>query len=156
AFALRLGGADASTDPTSSTTHKAYELIAQGFGSGANGPILVVAGASKPGAVDAVPQLEAALRSTPGVASVSDPTINPSGSAALITVIPRSGPQDEATQQLVHHLRDNVVPQATAGTGLTANLGGQTASNIDFADVIGQRLPLFMGAVLTLSFLLLM
>jgi RND superfamily putative drug exporter len=156
AFALRLGGADASTDPPSSTTHKAYELVAQGFGPGANGPILVVADASKPGAAAGVPQLVKALRATPGVASVSDATINPSGTAALITVIPAPGPQDEATQQLVHHLRDDVVPNATAGTGLAVNLGGQTASNIDFADVIGQRLPLFMGAVLTLSFLLLM
>ena len=156
ALALRLGGADASTDPPSSTTHKAYELIAQGFGPGANGPILVVADASKPGAAAALPQLVAALRATPGVGSVSDASVNPSGTAALATVIPTTGPQDEATQQLVHHLRDDVVPRATAGTGLTANLGGQTASNIDFADVIGERLPLFIGAVLTLSFLLLL
>jgi RND superfamily putative drug exporter len=156
ALALRLGGADASTDPPSSTTHRAYELIAQGFGPGANGPILVVADASQAGSADGVPRLVAALRATPGVESVSDPTTNAAGTAALTTVIPTTGPQDEATQQLVHHLRDDVVPQATAGSGLTVNLGGQTASNIDFADVIGQRLPLFIGAVLTLSFLLLL
>jgi RND superfamily putative drug exporter len=156
ALALRLGGADASTDPPSSTTHKAYELIATGFGPGANGPILVVADASQPGAVAGLPKLVDTLRSTPGVASVSDATLNPSGTAALATVIPATGPQDEATQQLVHHLRDDVVPQATAGTGLDVKLGGQTASSIDFADVIGQRLPIFMGAVLTLSFLLLL
>jgi RND superfamily putative drug exporter len=156
ALALRLGGADASTDPPSSTTHKAHELIAQGFGPGANGPILVVADASKPRSAAALPNLVNALRAAAGVASVSDPTLNPSGTAAITTVIPSGGPQDEATEQLVHHLRDDVVPPATAGSGLTVNLGGQTASNIDFADVIGQRLPLFIGAVLTLSFLLLL
>jgi putative drug exporter of the RND superfamily len=156
ALALRLGGADASTDPPSSTTHKAYELIATGFGPGANGPILVVADASQPGAVAGLPKLIDTLRATPGVASVSDATLNPSGTAALATVIPTTGPQDEATQQLVHHLRDDVVPQATAGAGLDVKLGGQTANNIDFADVIGQRLPIFVGAVLTLSFLLLL
>jgi RND superfamily putative drug exporter len=156
ALGLRLGGADASTDPPSSTTHQAYELIATGFGPGANGPILVVADASTPGAVDGLPKLIDTLRATPGVASVSDATLNPSGTAALATVVPQAGPQDEATQQLVHHLRDDVVPQATAGTGLSVTLGGQTASNIDFADVIGQRLPIFVGAVLTLSFLLLL
>jgi RND superfamily putative drug exporter len=156
ALSLRLGGADASTDPTSSTTHKAYELVAQGFGSGANGPILVVADASKPGAVDDLPRLVAALRATPGVANVSEPTVNQSGSSALATVIPTTGPQDEATYRLVHHLRDDVIPQATAGSGLTVHLGGQAASSIDFADVIGQRLPLFIGAVLALSFLLLL
>jgi RND superfamily putative drug exporter len=156
ALALRLGGADASTDPPSSTTHEAYELIAAGFGPGANGPILVVADASQPGAVAGLPKLLDAVRATPGVATVSDATLNPAGTAALATVIPTTGPQDEATQQLVHHLRDDVVPQATAGTGLSVNLGGQTASSIDFADVIGQRLPIFMGAVLTLSFLLLL
>ncbi len=156
ALSLRLGGADASTDPTSSTTHKAYELIAQGFGPGLNGPILVVADASKPGATQDLPALVAALRATPGVASASDPSLNPSGTAALATVIPTTGPQDEATYRLVHHLRDNVIPEVTAGSGLTAHLGGQAASSIDFADVIGQRLPLFIGAVLALSFLLLL
>ena len=85
-------------------------------------------------------------------ASGQVPTVPSSWSRTRLEV----GPQDEATQQLVHHLRDDVVPQATAGTGLSVNLGGQTASNIDFADVIGRRLPLFIGAVLTLSFLLLL
>src|SRR5262249_33437856 len=146
ALALRLGGADASTDPSSSTTHKAYELIAEGFGPGSNGPILVVAHATKPASAAAVPTLLSALRATPGVRSVSNPQLSQSGTAVLATVIPTTGPQDGATQQLVHNLRDNVVPRATAGTGLSVDLGGQTASNIDFADVIGQRLPLFMGA----------
>src|SRR5207302_5918196 len=93
---------------------------------------------------------------TPGVASVTDARVSPSGTAALATLYPTTAPQQAATQQLVHRLRDHVVPDAIAGTGVRVNLGGQTAGSIDFADVIGSRLPVFIGAVLALSFLLLL
>jgi RND superfamily putative drug exporter len=156
AFSLRLGSADASNDAKGTTTHKAYDLIAKGFGPGANGPILVVANTSKDGAAAELPKLIGALRATPGVAVVSDARPNPQGNAAIATLIAKTGPQDQATSRLVHHLRENVVPSATAGTGLVVNLGGQTASAIDFSDVIGSRLPIFIGAVLVLSFLLLL
>jgi len=156
ALQLRLGSADASNDPKSSTTHRAYDLVAEGFGPGANGPILVVAERAGGNVGPALPQLEHALRTTPGVASVTDARLSPSGTAALATLYPTTGPQDKATERLVHRLREHVVPDAVAGTGVVVHLGGQTASSIDFADVIGARLPIFVGAVLALSFLLLL
>jgi RND superfamily putative drug exporter len=156
ALSLRLGNADASNDPKSSTTHRAYDLVAQGFGPGANGPILVVAESSNRDVSGELPRLVGALRATPGVASVTNAQLSPSGTAALATLYPTTAPQEEATQQLVHRLRDHVVPDAVAGSAVRVHLGGQTASSIDFADVIGNRLPIFIGAVLALSFLLLL
>jgi RND superfamily putative drug exporter len=156
ALQLRLGNADASNDPKSSTTHKAYDLVARGFGPGANGPILVVAESRDGNLTSDLPRLEQSLRATPGVASVTDARLSPAGTAALATLYPTTEPQAKATERLVHRLRDNVVPDAIAGTGMRVHLGGQTASSIDFADVIGARLPLFIGAVLALSFLLLL
>jgi len=156
AVRLRLGSADASNDPKASTTHQAYDLIAQGFGPGANGPILVVAESPDGNVRSALPHLEQALRATPGVASVTDARLSSSGTAALATLYPTTGPQDKATERLIHRLREHVVPEAIGNSGLQVHLGGQTASSIDFADVIGARLPIFIGAVLTLSFLLLL
>jgi RND superfamily putative drug exporter len=155
ALQLRLGNADASNDPKSSTTHQAYDLIARGFGPGANGPILVVA-ENHDGNLSGLAHLEQALRATPGVASVTDARLSRSGTAALATLYPTTGPQDKATERLVHRLREHVIPEAIAGTDAQVHLGGQTASSIDFADVIGARLPIFVGAVLLLSFLLLL
>ncbi len=155
-FGLRLGTADASNDPKSSTTHQAYDLIAQGFGPGANGPILVVMQTRTPEAAVAVPRLVRALRATPGVASVADAQPNAAHTAALTTLLPTTPPQDEATVRLVHNVRDHVVPDAVGQSGLVAHVGGQTAIQIDFADVISSRLPIFIGAVLALSFLLLL
>jgi len=155
-LSLRLGSADASNDKDGTTTHEAYQLIADGFGPGANGPILLVARTTNDGSAAELPTLIETLRSTPGVASVTDPQPNDEGTAAIATLLPTTGPQSEATEKLVHHLRDDVVPAATEGTGLIVNLGGQTANSVDFSDVIGDRLPIFIGAVLVLSFLLLM
>jgi RND superfamily putative drug exporter len=156
ALHLRLGNADAGNDPKSSTTHQAYDLIAKGFGPGANGPILVVAESSSPGFASQLPRFMEALRATPGVAAVTDARLDPTGTAALATLYPNTGPQSTQTTRLVHHLRDHVAPDATAGAATRVHLGGQTANAIDFADVIGKRLPIFIGAVLALSFLLLL
>jgi len=159
-FGLRLGSADAGNNPKGSTTKTAYDLTAAGFGAGANGPMLVVAATSgTPGASSSTAGLAAvadALRKTPGVVMVSDFHASPSGKAAIATLIPATGPQDKATEKLVHNIRENVLPSATTGTGLQVHVGGQTASAIDFSDMIGKRLPLFIGAVLLLSFLLLL
>jgi RND superfamily putative drug exporter len=155
-LSLRLGSADASNDKAGSTTYNAYHLIADGFGAGANGPVLIVADTSKQGSADALPALIDDLRKVPGVAAVTPPQPNDAGTAALATLFPAAGPQSERTEALVHNLRDNVVPRATNGTGLSVFLGGQTAGAIDFSDTIGSRLPIFIGAVLVLSFLLLM
>ena len=153
---IRLGTADASNDPAASTAHRAYDLTAQGFGPGANGPILVVADTSSPESARALPHLTSALRATPGVVSVTDVHADPAGTAAVLTVIPSTAPQAAATNQLVHRLRGHVIPEAIRGSGLHVDVGGQTASAIDFTDVLGSRLPVFISAVLALSFLLLL
>jgi RND superfamily putative drug exporter len=155
-LSLRLGSADASNDKAGTTTSEAYQLIGDGFGPGANGPVLVVADTSAAGSAEALPGLVEELGRLPGVAFVTPPQPNEAGTAAIATLFPTTGPQSEATERLVHQLRDDVIPNATQGTGLNVYLGGQTAGSIDFSDVIGSRLPIFIAAVLVLSFLLLM
>ena len=154
-FGLRLGSADASNNPDGSMTKTAYELTAQGFGAGFNGPMLVVADTSQ-GSASALPGIADALRNVPGVTMVSPFQPSPNGKAAIATLIATTGPQDRATESLVHHLRNDVLPAAEAGTGLDVHLGGTTALGMDFSTKIAERLPVFIGAVLLLSFLLLL
>jgi putative drug exporter of the RND superfamily len=172
ATALRLGSSDASNDPAGQTTHRAYELLAEGFGQGFNGPLLVVAKVPNPkheaaenGVLstevahvgkDSVEQLRASIAATPGVASVAPAKLNPAGDVATITVYPHSSPQAYATTQLVERLRDSVVPPLEAHTGLTVYVGGVTAGAVDFATTLGHKLPLFIGVVVLLSALLLL
>ncbi|MGH9187761.1 MAG: MMPL family transporter [Acidimicrobiales bacterium] len=156
-FGIRLGFGDAGNRPTSDTTRRAYDLISEGFGPGANGPLLMAA--ETPGGqpdVDALAGLSAQLEATPGVESVSPPIPNDSGDAAIINVQPTTSPQDEDTETLVHTLRDEVVPQAVAGSTADVKVGGVTASVVDFSEYTGDRLPWFIAAVLVLSFILLM
>ncbi len=155
ATALRLGSSDASNDPSTQTTHKAYELLARGFGEGFNGPLLVVA-KLPPGGQAAAGSLASAIAVTPGVVSVAPPKVNPAGNVATITVYPRSSPQAYATTQLVHRLRERVVPPIERRTAATAYVGGVTAGSVDFANTLGHKLPLFIGVVVLLSALLLM
>jgi RND superfamily putative drug exporter len=154
-FSLRLGTADAGNNPETMTTKAAYELTAEGFGAGANGPMMIVADTDA-GSTAGLAAVVDALRKTPGVVMVSDFQPSPNGEAAIATLIPTTGPQDKATDSLVHHIRDDVLPSAVAGTDLSIHVGGMTASGIDFSDMIGKRLPIFIGAVLLLSFLLLL
>ncbi len=172
ATALRLGSSDASNDPAGQTTHRAYELLAQGFGEGFNGPLLVVAkvpNASREaaergvlvvgtpgGGRTAVEHLRGAVAATPGVAAVAPARINPTGNVATITVYPRFSPQAYATTQLVTRLRNSVLPPLAARTGLTVYVGGVTAGSVDFATTLAHKLPLFIGVVVLLSALLLM
>jgi RND superfamily putative drug exporter len=160
AVALRLGSSDASNDPSTQTTHKAYELLAEGFGEGFNGPLLVVADVSKVSAgttgTAAATQLSEAAGKTPGVSSVAPPKLNPNGTVATITVYPRSSPQAYATTQLVERMRSKVVPPLEAKTGMKVYVGGVTAGSVDFATTLGHKLPLFIGVVVLLSALLLM
>ncbi len=155
-ISLRLGVADAGNDPTSQTTRRAYDLLATGFGPGSSGPLLVVAEFDSPEQRAAIDQLAADMAAAPGVQQVSPVVINTNGTAALINVQPTGSPQDASTTELVHHLRDDVVPAATAGSGVQAYVGGETSIGIDLSDQLGARLPWFFVAVLTLSFLLLM
>jgi RND superfamily putative drug exporter len=172
ATALRLGSSDASNDPANLTTHRAYVLLARGFGEGFNGPLTVVAKipnqsreaaehgvllvAPPGGGKRAVERLRAAIAAAPGVATIAPARINPAGNVATLSVYPRSSPQAYATSQLVTHLRHNVIPPVAARTGMSVYVGGVTAGAIDFATTLGHKLPLFIGVVVLLSALLLM
>ncbi len=153
AMFLRLGTADDESAPVGSTNKAAYELLATGFGGGFNGPFLAVVETPAGSDPAALNELTEAFAETPGVAYVSEPQPSPSGGAAIVTVVPTTAPQSEATDKLLAELRDDVV---TRIPGLDVSFGGATASNADLAKVLGDRLPLFIGAVLALSFLLLL
>ncbi|MCZ4121509.1 MMPL family transporter [Streptomyces sp. H39-S7] len=153
-LSLHLGTSDQGNNPATSTTRQAYDLLADGFGPGTNGPLTLVAdvqGADARLAVDKLPQT---LRDTPGVASVTSATL--SGDTGVITVVPDTAPQSRATSELVNRLRDDVLPRAEDGTSLQVYVGGPTASYDDFASVIVGKLPLFVGAVVGLGCLLLL
>jgi putative drug exporter of the RND superfamily len=155
-FSLRLGFPDDGNNLKSSPSRQAYDLLTKGFGPGFNGPLLLVADLD--GASDrtgALSKVSAAVAATPGVASVAPAVANPTGDTAIITVFPTTKPQDEATSNLVHRLRDSVLPGALDGTGARVLVGGFTAISIDQSNYISHRLPLFIGAVVLLSFLLL-
>ncbi len=158
---MRLGQADAGSDPTSTTHRRAYDLLAKGFGDGFNGPLLIVvdfpgATAGTAAGSATVAQVAAAVAADPGVRAVSPPEANGTGDTVLLTAIPTSKPQDRATSDLVHRLREEVLPEATAGTGASALVGGPTAGFIDQSDKIAARLPWFIAGVVSLSFVLLM
>ncbi len=153
ALALRLGSSDASNDPKSFTAHNAYELLAEGFGKGFNGPLTVVAQNASPAALA---RLHTALAAAPDVVSVAPARLNPAGNVATISVYPSSAPQDYATSQLVSHLREDVIPPLAALYGMHVYVGGVTAGSVDFATTLGHKLPLFIGVVVLLSALLLM
>jgi RND superfamily putative drug exporter len=231
-FGIRLGQEDDGQLPESTQSRQSYDLIAEGFGVGTNGPFLIAVRFDPPAHNDqrslnqlkrqqrqqeqqeqqqieqqtealeaqgvppdeaqqeATEQVEAQaptesaaqqrklaeqkkfLRSdasdpdlvhlenkianTDGVKSVSQAKVDRTGTAAVFTAIPKTAPSAEATSDLVNTLRDEVIPEATAGTGLTAHVGGTTAGYIDLADRIGEKLPLVIAIVVALAFLLLM
>jgi putative drug exporter of the RND superfamily len=149
---LRLGFPDRGNDAADTTTRQAYELVSQGFGPGANGPLLLAATTADDGERDAMAALATQLREQPGVASVGDPVVTEDGGAAMLSVMPRTSPQDAATEDLIERLRDDVLP----GAGVDVRLGGATAAFMDQSQATAERLPLFIGGVITLSFLLLL
>jgi RND superfamily putative drug exporter len=156
-LSMRLGFPDAGSNPTSDTTRQAYDLTTEGFGTGVSGPLIFAAefpkGSDPTATLD---RLVAAAERTPGVASASPATISPSGDAAVIRVIATTSPQSTETSDLVHTLRDSVIPNATRGSDVVVHVGGVTAAGIDVSDRLSSRLPVFVGAVLVLSFLLLL
>ncbi len=155
-FGLRLGFGDAGNRPTSDTTRQAYDLLSDGFGPGFNGPLLLVSETQGEEDLAALGALSERLNGTEGVAFATEPQPNEAGEAAILQVFPSTTPQARATNDLVHSLRDDIVPEAQAGTGLDVKVGGLTAGALDFSDYSAERLPWFMGTVLVLSFLLLM
>ncbi len=146
---LRLASSDAGNDPVGTTTRTAYDLIAEHYGPGVNGPLVIAIPPTDDQA--AVAELVDTATNLDGVAAVANQATAPNGTTAL-TLIPTTGPQDAATTDLVHRLRHDVIP----ASGLDAHVGGTTALDVDFADIMASRLPWFMGAVLAASFLLLM
>ena len=153
-LSLRLGSSDAGNDPASSTTRQAYDLLAEGFGPGFNGPLQLVATTGSPAGTAALDRLAATLRTEPGIAAVSAPI--PGHGATLISVTPTTSPEAAATSSLIDRLRDSVIPAAERGTTLHVYVGGVTAVFADFATVIGGKLPAFLGVIIGLGFLLLM
>ena len=119
--------------------------FADSFGAGANGPLLIAADLSAADDTNAVRNLTTAIGETPGVAAATPPRVNVDGDAALVTVIPETGPQDQATEDLVHTLRDDVIPDVTDGTGLEAHVGGVSATNIDANENVSSRLPYLLA-----------
>jgi putative drug exporter of the RND superfamily len=158
ALGMRLGFPDAGNDPKDTMTRKSYDLNTEGFGPGANGPLVIAAELppADPGAVGTINSLADTLRTEEGVAFVPEPVINDAGDAAIVTVIPDGSPQDEETEELVQRLRLDVIPDQLGGTGITANVGGVTAALEDQSEYMKDRMPLFIAAVLGLSFLLLL
>jgi RND superfamily putative drug exporter len=157
-FSLRLGSSDQGNDPVGTTTRTAYDLLAKGFGPGFNGPLLLVAQNEGPADLAKLAPLADDVRHQPGVQSVTGPVPLPTKdgrTVSLITVYPTSAPQDAATTDLIDHLRQTTIPAAVAGTGTEVYVGGNTAIFVDFARVLSSKLPLFIGLVVLLSFLLL-
>jgi putative drug exporter of the RND superfamily len=156
ALGMRLGFPDAGNDPPDTMTRQSYDLISEGFGPGSNGPIVIAAELPDAGAQDDLDKLVSGLRADPGVDFVPPPVISENGEAAIVTAIPTTSPQAEATQDLVNRVRDEIVPEALAGTGITAEVGGLNAALEDQSTYMVDRMPLFIGGVVGLSFLLLL
>jgi len=156
AAGLRLGIADAGNDPTKLTTRRAYDLLSEGFGPGFNGPLLVASEVHSPGDISAMGRVANAIEATPGVAHVSRVFPSANGNAVFMQVVAKGSPQDASTTQLVHRLRDSVIPNNIRGTTLQPHVGSQTAVGVDLADTLGKRLPYMFLAILLLSFVLLM
>jgi putative drug exporter of the RND superfamily len=157
-FSLRLGSSDQGNDPVGTTTRQAYDLLAGGFGPGFNGPLLVVASADGHADPAVLDKLQTAIAAQPDVAHVTAPVSMPpkdGKQVSLITVYPTSAPQDGATTDLIGHLRTDTIPSVVSETGETVDVGGTTAIFVDFANVLTSKLPLFIGLVVALSFVLL-
>ena len=155
-FSIRLGFADAGNRVEGDTTRRAYDMLSEAFGPGFNGSLLVLADMEEAAPGQPSPeQLAAAVEETEGVARVTEPQVLPDAGLAMITVFPDSAPQDEETADLVHRLRNETVPAAGGGSPGVL-VAGFPAVSVDFSDYTAARLPIFIGAVLLLSFLLLM
>src|SRR4029077_11593096 len=140
------------SDPSGSTTRKAYDLLAKGFGPGYNGPLQLVAQVSGAEQEAQFTHVVDAVAAPPGVVGATKPHFIPSRTpggegVALANVYPKGSPQAVSTSNLLQKVRDTVVPDATQGTNLHVLVGGQTAIFFDFSDVLSRKLPLFLGVV---------
>ena len=176
-LSLRLGFSDEGNYGEETTTRRAYDMLAEGFGPGFNGPLLVAMSFRSPVDAAVTERLRSAVAADPGVAfaspavldtAMTDTGMNGTGngdvdskeaaapSAAVMRVIPRTSPQDERTVETIERLRDTVIPGVVAGTGAQVFVTGSTATSIDFTGYLSQRLVLFIAVVLLVSFIVLM
>lgn len=155
-LSLRLGASDAGNAPKTATTRQAYDLLSAGFGPGSNGPLELVALLRTPGDTQALTELVRALRTTRGVAAVIAAPTQPGATLGVVTVVPTSAPQDKATNELITRIRGVTVPAAERGSTLRVYVGGPTATFEDFAAILVNKLPLFLGVIIGLGCLLLM
>jgi putative drug exporter of the RND superfamily len=150
---VRLGASDQGTQPKEQTARQAYDLLAEGFGPGFNGPIPIVVDVN--GDRQAPQKIYDRVQSMPGVASAAEPQLNEEGTVGIVFVTPETRPQDEQTDQLVDRLRNDVVPAATADGDSIAYVSGQTAAFKDIADQIMERMPLFLLYIIGVTFIVL-
>jgi RND superfamily putative drug exporter len=155
-LSLRLGTNDAGTEPPDKTTRQAYDLLAEGFGPGFNGPFVMVAALPGPGEDEGLVQLSKTLENEEGVAAVTSIALNEAENTGTFQLYPTTSPQSEETTELLDHIRDDVIPPIEAKTGAQLHVGGINAVFEDFGNAITEKLPLFIGVVVLLSALLLM
>jgi putative drug exporter of the RND superfamily len=155
AFALRLDISDAGNDPATLSSHQAFDLLADGFGPGFNGPLTLVAEVPTGDRASNLDAIRAAALATPGVTAVTQPLLSPNGALAVMQAYPHSSPQAQATTDLVRRLRQQVLPPVQRRTGVPVLVAGLTAGSIDFFQVLSRKLPLCIAVVVLLSALLL-
>jgi RND superfamily putative drug exporter len=155
-LSLRLGATDAGTDATSTTTYQAYQLQSKGFGPGSTGPLQTVSKLPHAGDSAVAAELRHAFVGLPDVAAVSPPVLSQNRDVAVINVIPKTTPRAKATSTLLSLLRDKVIPPLERRTGAVVYVGGTTALFADFSSFMASKLPLFIGAVVLISALLLL
>ncbi len=156
ALSLRLGTNDAGTEPAGKTTRQAYDLLAEGFGPGFNGPLVIAAALPEKGDDTGVVELRNELKEEAGVAGTTPIVLSPAKNAAVFQVYPTTSPQSEDTTQLLDRIRSDVIPPIEARTDTQLHVGGINAIFEDFGEAITEKLPLFIGVVVLLSALLLM
>ena len=149
ALGMKLSFPDESAQARGTMGYASYATMAQGFGPGFDAPVIIAA--KLPGPHAGTARLAAAIAATPGVAALTPVVVSRDGQAAMLIAYPATGEQDPATDTLVNRIHDTVLPQATAGTGISAYVTGPNAGNVSFANLIGQRLPWLIGVVFLLS-----
>ncbi|MEW2574210.1 MMPL family transporter [Streptomyces sp. NPDC047070] len=152
ALGMRLGFADSGNDPEETTSRHAYDLLAEGFGPGFNGPLIVLV----KGDQEAGEAVRTELATTDGVAAASLPLPSEDGALSTVFVYPTTSPQAEGTVDLVHRLRDDIAPPLERATGADVLVGGATAASQDVSETLADRLPLFVAVVVGVSSLLLL
>lgn len=152
-LALRVGMPDDGALPDNRTERRAYDLVAEGFGPGINGPLVIAVDISQDPSV--VQPLLGAIMADEGIAGVTPPDVNVAAGVATMVAFPTTGPQNDATLETVKRLRADVFSAVLDHSPARAHIGGQTASFADIGERVHDRLPLFIAAVILLSFLLL-